>query len=325
MASGKAAVWSGFWARLWAWIIDFLVLGAVCLGVGWAAIDHVSAWGSNGRAFGLVLGVIYFGLTASGLFGGRSIGMRVCGLKVTGLGGRPLGLPAAIGRAVLLVGPLMLNGWSLDFKDSTPAYVFDVVAITAVFGVSLAQIYLLLFNLPTHRLVHDLVFRSVVVRHDAKDFTVPPAGVHAVVATVLVLAALGLALAAPSILQAWMPNVQAVLSPEQRVVDAVNALPEVVVTGVNDNTTTVYATSGPANVSRTLVVTARVRVWPANVNRELARIGAATTKVYHFAPAQQLTVKIIYGFDLGFGSYSYSQGDQFATTCTTADVNCLVR
>ena len=325
MASGKSTVWPGFWARLFAWVIDLFALGVVCGGVGWLGINYVAAWGSNGHAFGLVLGVIYFGITASGLAGGRSIGMRICGLKVTGLDGRPLDLPTALGRAALLVGPWVLNGWNFSVQDAMLGHIFGVLAITAVFGVYLAQIYLLLFNRPTRRLVHDLVFRSVVVRADAKDFTVPPVRSHAVVATAVILAAFGLALAGPAIIQAWMPNLRAATAPEQRVADAVNALPEVSDTGVVDNTTSFYATSGPPTVQRTLVVTASVRAWPANISQELARIGATTVKAYHFAPGQNLTVKVLYGFELGFASYSNERGNQFSTQCTTADVKCLAQ
>ena len=323
MTSDKARIWSGFWPRLLAWIIDCMILGAVCFGIGWFAMDYVSAWGSNGRAFGLVLGVLYFGIMSSGLAGGRTFGMRVCGLKVSGIKGRPLGLASAFGRALLLVAPMLLNGWMISVQDEKLVYAFEILAIIAVFGVWLAQIYLFLFNLPTRRLVHDLIFRSVVVRADAQDFVVPPSRVHAIVAALLVAGVAGLALAAPSMIKAWMPKIQATVSPLQKVQDAVNALPEVSDTEAFDNTTTFYSTSGPAQTSRTLIVTARVRAWPSDVKRELARIGAATVKSYRFAPGQQLTVKITYGFDLGFGSYSRGESNQYSTQCTTEDVKCL--
>ena len=325
MTSNTSIIWPGFWARLFAWAIDTVVLGIICYAVGWLALGYVAGWGSNGRAFGLVLGVIYFGITGSGLVGGRSIGMRLRGLKVTGLNGRPLGLPVALGRAMLLVGPLMLNGWSFNVQDPEMAQVVGVLAITCVFGVSAAQIYLLLFNLPTRRLLHDLVFRSAVVRADAKDVTVPPVRVHALVAAALVFSALGLALSMPLMMRAWMPSLRAMTASTQSVAAAVNALPEVRETSVLDNTTTVRTGSAHSTSQRILFVTARVRAWPANIDQELARIGATTVKAYRFAPSQRLVVKIVYGFDLGFGSYSNSRGGQFSTACATADVTCLAK
>lgn len=323
MANDKAAIWSGFWRRVFAWIIDSIVLGAVCYAIGWLAMDYVSAWGTNGRVVGLTLGILYFGVTASGLGGGRSVGMRICGLKVARMNGRPLGLLAALLRAVVLVAPWMLNGWYFQTKDTMLATVIGVAAITAVFGVTLAQIYLLLFNLPTRRMVHDLISGSIVVRDDVESFEAPKRPAHVVVAALLILAAPGLAVAGPSILSAWMPKATAATSAAQKVVDAVNALPEVAETDATDNTTTYFATGRPNNTVRTLVVTARVRKWPADVNRELARIGAATVKSYTFAPDQHLTVKIVQGFDLGFASYNNFQSNQFSTSCTDPDVNCL--
>ncbi len=325
MSKDKPSDWSGFWARLLAFIVDLIVLGAVCYAVGMLAGDYAAGLGSNGRAFGLVLGVIYFGLTASGLFGGRSIGMRALGLKVVRLDGKPLGLAAAFGRALLLVGPMMLNGWYFTVADPNLAYVLTAVAITAVFGVSLAQIYLLLFNGPTRRLLHDLVFGSIVVRAGAGAFEAPKVRAHAVVAAVLVLAGLGLGVCGPSIVRGALPKLSAAIAPEQRMVDAVDKLPEVVEAGAMDNTTTFYSNAGPARTTRTLVVTAKVRKWPADVNQELARIGAVAVKSYRFAPGQGLTVRIVYGFDLGFASYSNSYSDQFSTQCTRADVKCLAQ
>jgi len=325
MSKDKSNIWSGFWARLLAFIVDLIVLGAICYAFGMMASDYAASLGSNGRAFGLVLGVIYFGLTASGLFGGRSIGMRALGLKVVRLDGRPLGLIAAFGRALLLVAPMMLNGWYFTVADSNLAYGLTVVAVTAVVGVGLAQIYLLLFNGPTRRLVHDLVFGSIVVRAGAGDFEAPKVGAHAVVAAVLVMAGLGLGIGGQLMMQAWLPKLAATMGPLQRVMDAENKLPEVVETTVGDNTTTYYSNAGPAQTTRTLVVTAKVRKWPADVNQELARIGAVAVKSYRFAPGQGLTVRIVYGFDLGFASYSNSYTDQFSTQCTRADVKCLAR
>lgn len=323
MTTEKAKIWSGFWARVFALIIDAIILGVVCFAIGWFGIDYVSPLGSNGRAIGLLIGTLYFGLTASSLGGGRTLGMRASGLKIIGQNGKPLGLLAAMGRALLLVGPWMLNGWNFTVADPQLAQVAGIVAITAVFGVTLAQIYLLLFNLPTRRLLHDLIFGAAVVKADAKDIVFPKSRVHGVVAGLLVAAGLGLAVAGPSMIQTWMPNVSAATNPQLKVMAAVNALPEVSDSGVSDSTTTFYPSSGPQTTTRTLIVTARVRKWPSDPKVVMAKIGATTVKAYEFAPGQRLTVKIVYGFDLGLANYVYSQGGPYSPQCTTEDVKCL--
>ena len=323
MTSETKAIWSGFWPRLIAYVADTLVLGAVCYVAGMVGIDYFAGLGSSGRAVGLVLGTVYFGLTGSGLFGGRSIGMRMLGLKVVGLNGRPLGLPAAFGRALVLVGPLMLNGWFFPVTDPVLVTVIGALAGTCVLGVCLAQTYLLLFNWPTRRLVHDLLFGAVVVRADVTDIVMPKGRVHAVVVAVWIVAALGLSLAAPAIVRSAMPKILAQVGPLQRVQAAVNALPDVGETSVLDNTSTYSVNGAPATVTRTLIVKARLARRPADPNLALARIGAATVKAYRFAPGQRLEVGIVYGFDLGFASYNTGQSSLFSTQCTTADVKCL--
>lgn len=324
MATDKPAVWSGFWPRLIAYVADTLVLGVVCYAIGMVAIDYFAALGSNGRVVGLVLGTLYFGLTGSEVFGGRSIGMRILGLKVIGLNGRPLGVAAAFGRALFLVGPLMLNNWFFDISDPLWARVFGVVATTAVLGVCLAQIYLLLFNWPTRRLVHDLLFGAVVVRADAKDTELPKGRVHAIVAALLVLAALGLSLGGAFLMKSAMPKLVAAIGPLQRVQAAVEAVPDVREVNVQDNTSFVSINGAPATTTRTLLIRARVARRPADPDQTLANIGAAAAKTYAFAPDQHLRVQIDYGFDLGFATYTTSQASPYDPHCTAADVKCLV-
>lgn len=324
MATDKPTYVSGFWPRVGAWFIDALVLGAVGYGIGWLAMDYVSPLGANGRFIGLAIGVLYHGILGSSLGGGRTIGKRVLGLKVVGLNGKPLNLLVALWRALFLVGPAILNGWYFNVTDPVLVQVLTVVCLTAVFGIGLAQIYLLLFGWPARRLVHDLLSGSIVVRAETSEFSPPKTGVHALVAAVLVLAALGLALAGPAMLKSWMPKIDTLLAPQQRVVDAVGKLPDVGDVSVMDNTTTFYL-DGQQTKNRMLVVTARTGKWPADTDPLMARIGAETVKVYTFAPEQRLIVKIVHGFDLGIASYTEARQMPYTTTCTTADARCLER
>ncbi len=322
MTSDKPKDFAGFWPRVGAWFIDAIVLAVVGCAIGWAFMDYVSPLGANGRAIGLGIGILYHGILGSSLGGGRTIGKRVLGLKVTGLNGKPLNLFAALWRALFLMGPAMLNGWYFKVADPILVQVLGVVAITAVFGIGLAQVYLILFGGPARRLVHDLVSGSVVVRAETREFPAPKMGVHAVVAGVLIAAAFGLALTGPSMLKAWMPSLATMVAPEQRVVDAVEKLPGIGDVSVQDNTMTVYS-DGKQTTTRTLVVTATTGQWPADTNPLLARIGAETVRAYRFAPGQRLTVTIVHGFDLGIASYRNSRSAPYDPGCATADVRCV--
>lgn len=323
MKTDKPAVWPGFWARLGAWIIDLVLVGAVCFGIGWLAMDFVSTLGPRGRLIGLALGVAYFGVTASGLGGGRSLGMRLLRLKVVSVSGQPLGLATALGRAALLVTPVILNGWMLNVPSTLWAFILGALLITAIAGLGLAQLYLLIFNRPTRRLVHDLVFGSVMVRAGVTEVEVPPGRRHAVVAGAIIATAFVGSLALPAVLGAWKPNLGAASGTLLPVVAAVNAIPGVSGAAVRDNTTTFYPTEGTPTVHRNLVVSGWVGAWPEEPDEVLAQIGAAAVDAYEFAPDQGLTVTLWRGFNMGFASYSWGESRVYSTTCTAADVTCL--
>ncbi|MDV6330072.1 RDD family protein [Asticcacaulis sp. 201] len=318
----KSTYVSGFWPRVGAAFIDSLLLGAMGWGIGWVALDYVSALGSNGRFIGLAIAILYYGILGSNLGGGRTLGKRILGLKVVGLNGKPLNLFVALWRALVLSGPLMLNGWYFNVTDPTLVRVLGVAVLTIVFGVTLAQIYLILFAWPERRLVHDLLSGSIVVRADTKEFTPQTRRVHTIVAVLIVLAALGLAVAGPDLLNKALPGLQKELQPLPRVMDAVKTLPEVSDVSAQDNTTTYYF-NGQKTTTRTLIVTATTGAWPADTDPLLAKIGARVVKAYTFAPNQKLRVGIVHGFDLGIARYTDARAANYKTDCTSADVKCL--
>ena len=329
MTDTKPQVFAGFWKRLFAWIIDCVLLSVVCGGAGWAAMDVVAGWGSNGRCVGLVAGILYFGILSSSIGGGKTLAMRMLGLKVVTTQGKPLNLLASLWRAIVLVGPVMLNGWMfppVSLPGVDPSLVMGVIQtliLVAVFGVGLAQVILMLFGGPARRLVHDLVSGAVVVHAEIKTFDLPAARGATIAAGVAVAAVFGLCLAAPALMHTQMAQkLQAATAPQLKVQAAVNALPEVAATDVSENTTTYYSTSGNTT-SHTLIVTARLRQWPPAPDFEMARIGKAAAKAYAFAPGQQLQVTIVYGFDMGFGTYNNSQFATYDPHCANAGPKCL--
>ncbi|MFT3997495.1 MAG: RDD family protein [Asticcacaulis sp.] len=323
MTTDAVQVWAGFWPRVGAWIIDTLLMGVVLFGVGWLAIDYVAGLGSNGRLVGLVVGTLYCGILSSGVGGGCTLGQRLLKLRVVRMDGKPLGLLASFWRAAVLVAPLMLNGWFFDISDPILTRILGALLVTVVFGVGMAQVYLLIFNAPTRRLVHDLVSGAAVVRSGSADFAKPKGVIHGTIASLLVLLGLVIGLGGLQILENWQPKIASETARLTPVMAAVNALPEVAQSSVYDNTMTVKTVGSDAQTTRTLIVTARVNTWPKDVRPLMAKIGAATVKAYKFAPDQRLTIRITYGFDLGLANYSKAEASAYSPQCTSADVKCL--
>ena len=305
MAEKRA--WAGFWPRVFAFIIDGVIMGVAGALIGFFAFDRLAGLGSWARLIGLAIGLLYFGLLAGPVGRGQTLGMRALKLRVVRLDGRPLDLAGAVGRAAVLVAPFILNNIELGSADSLVVKVWLAFAVFAIFGIGLAQLYLLLFAGPDRRLLHDVLFGTAVVRADVSAAPAAPRSAHRVVAfsiaglvlaCALVLSVGGLSIL-PVILPASWQSALTSLGEPQR---AVSALPEVISVSAQSGTT-VMAMSGQAPVTtHFLAVRARLREWPSSPDKEADRIARTVLQSYRPEPGQKLTVSLQYGFDMGIAS-----------------------
>ncbi|WP_297506280.1 RDD family protein [uncultured Caulobacter sp.] len=286
--AGKA----GFWRRLGGFLIDGILLGLVGFALGTALFDTLARLPGPTRLIGLAVGVAYYGLLASGLGGGRTLGMRVVGAKVVGLDGRPLALGASLWRALWLQGPLIVNGMMLTGLEPILMQVWIVVAAALVFGVGVANLILIFGNGHTGRLVHDLLSGAVVVR---TENDAPPTGekrgavVFAALAGVLVTAlAFGLSQKA---MDKALPFAALL-----RIQTAVAALPGVLETSVVENT--MFSFLG-GEKRQSLIVNARVATWPSDPQALADRIGVAVRRSYALKPGETIKVVLRRGYDIG--------------------------
>jgi uncharacterized RDD family membrane protein YckC len=299
------AAWPSRRRRAGAFVIDGMILSAVTAAIGLAAFAPLSASPLLGRAIGFVIGAAYFGVLCSRLCGGATAGMRLLGLRVVSARGGPVALGVSFGRAALLVAPIILNGafFNLD-ANALVMGVLGVLLMMLVFGVGLAQVYLLMFSRRTGRLLHDILFQTAVVRTGAEVANLAPVGPAAKIAGGIVAASgvvtAGLAIAAPALLPSSLRR----LTPPM---EAVRALPEVVAAGVMDQTQTWASAGGPRHTVHSLKITARLRQWPKDPQAEIDRIGALTTSTYRLSPGQIVRVELVQGFETGFSSMSTSR------------------
>jgi uncharacterized RDD family membrane protein YckC len=305
MTTGDQPAWAGFWRRVGAFVIDGLIVGTAGVLIGMTAFDAMAKLGEPARLVGLSLGVVYFGVLGSRIAGGQTVGKRLLGLRVQTLDGAPLSLVRALGRAFVLCGPLVLNGVAGRTDGGVLVYGGFVLAATALFGVGLAQIYLLIFNRPSRRLVHDILCGTVVLRTNSLATEAPVAAVHRRVAAGIVAVVFVLLAGTTIYFSVRMP---AVLADLKSPMAAVQSLPEVMTAGVA-STTSVVAVSGQGKTtSHSLAINARLKAWPAAPEAEAQRIGRAVLAVYRPAPGQMVTVTLRYGFDMGFASSWRSYG-----------------
>jgi hypothetical protein len=196
----------------------------------------------------------------------------------------------------------------VELKDPLWATIYSVAAVTLVFGVSFAQIILLLFNRPSRRLVHDLLSGAVVVRADAVE---PPAvkslGAMITALAVVILTAGAAQFSGHFVPKGLLATINSLTAPQ----DSVAALPDVLSASVQDNTNTFFGSGGSRETTRTLIVTARMRVWPKDQAAAIERIGRVATSAYRLAPGQKVRVTLTYGYDIGIASGWRSSSNHF--------------
>jgi uncharacterized RDD family membrane protein YckC len=153
---------AGFWRRLAAFAIDVLIVSAALFALGFASYGWTSTLGQLGRAIGLAVALLYFGLLDSRLANGQTPGKRLLGLRVVGRSGAALSPPRAALRCLVVFAPWFVNGLSFDLGGLNP--ILFTLQVTVIIGVGAALLYLILLNRRTRQSVQDLAADSFVVR-----------------------------------------------------------------------------------------------------------------------------------------------------------------
>ena len=299
---------AGFWRRIFALFIDFLLLGLIGFILGLFFGDDFSKMGGWGRAIGFAIAWPYFGIMNSRLCGGQTIGKRLLKLRAVSIDGARLGSSRSLLRAAVFCLPVFLNGAAFSMAV-LQGWFFHVWTIL-VFGVGLSSVYLYVFNRKTRQCLHDLLIGSVVVRAVAAADPVPVAsmwrGHRVVVALILVTAALVPILAARLAKTDTFAGLLAMQN-------ALASEPGVTFAGVTDGTSTFIGTNTPAQTRSYL--NASVRIADKNADMEdmanhLAEI--ILVKYPETSSRDVVSVSLLHGFDIGIWSTWTSKDFSFS-------------
>lgn len=152
----------GFWQRLVALTIDWIILAIPLEIFGWIFFDKLARAGAWGALIGAAFAMAYSGFLGSSAAGGKTLGMRACRVKVVDAQGRLLSLPRSFLRYAIFWLPMALSGAALWLPL---VYAIDA----AVFVIA----YLYLFNRRTRQSLHDLATGAFVVRDAEAGRPVP--------------------------------------------------------------------------------------------------------------------------------------------------------
>jgi uncharacterized RDD family membrane protein YckC len=310
----QAAAIAGFWRRIFAFLIDSIILGAVGYAIIQLNFDRLLEMGPETRLIGFPISLAYFAFLDSRYGGGASLGKRMLGLRVTGRIGRRIGLLRALLRTIVFTLPWYLNGLDLSFL---PLHGLPENAVLAadtfiVFGGELAIAYLYLFNTRTRQSLHDLAVGSFVVRAEPAGARVGGRiwfGHLAVITLPIAAVAAGLVVAGPQ-LEAWLATTALFKSGAslETLIARVGREPEVGTVGVQLNTF-----EGPEVSTTTLIVTVALRKRVPDAEAEADRIaGIVLDTDPNLLGEENLSVVVAYSVDVGIWRQSYARNFVYA-------------
>ncbi len=164
---------AGFWIRIFALIIDVLVLGIFGIIIGGIFQEWLIKAGAWGKLIGFTITTIYFSILNSNIGKGQTLGKMLLKLKITDYNGNLISFPKSLLRSVIITIPWFLNGALLpnSLLQSPAGYLINLV----LFGTGSTIIYLYIFNRKTRQSLHDLLAKTLVVKEKNNFSNIVPA------------------------------------------------------------------------------------------------------------------------------------------------------
>lgn len=168
----KTPYFAGFWRRVFAHIVDCIFLTLALSLLGLVLFDSFAALGQFGVLLGFAVSGIYFTLGYSGWFDGQTPGKSIVDIRVADKQGQGLSLGKAFTRYLILDFPFYVSGLLLLW--SRPDSFYDLLIHLLSISVIIISLYLLIFNRPSRRTLHDYIAGSLVINSHSEVQTHKP-------------------------------------------------------------------------------------------------------------------------------------------------------
>lgn len=283
------------WRRLFAFLLDTLLLGIVGAIVGAAFFDTLARMGPLARIVGFFIALCYFGLFDSSAGNGQTIGKRFLRLKVVDTQGGMLSFEEATLRFIVFAVPFFANG--LPLPISRTPWVVSALLGVVVFGGGATNLYLLIFNRPMRQGLHDLSVNSYVVMNESEGPIVsgPFWKPHwAIIGTIFVLLGVIPSLIVPYLLR---KGALAQMMTDATLVERIDGVQSA---GVHE--TSVFH-SGKSGSAKFLSIDIRWAGEPGNEEHIADQVAKVIIQNDHsIQNYTRMSVVITRGYDLGIGS-----------------------
>ena len=298
---------AGFWRRLLAFIVDWLILGAGGYVSGLFLFEFYVHLGLWGRLFGFAVALAYFGIFNSSAGGGRTVGKRIFRIEVVDKEGSHISILRSMIRYSVLGVPFSLNLLLMPARvgQSLFGYLMGILVLTLLGAI----VYLYIFNRRSRQSLHDLVAGTYVVRrHPEGPVAAPPLWKpHLIVLTTwLAVVSAYMVFLAPMFLGGAF---LAEIVPVQRTIES---LEDVHVAAVMVGKRTAMPPGG-TRVTSYVEATVTLKQRPEDRDKAAMRVAAVVLETYaRIAQMDFLAVTVRYGFDIGIASSWRGQTVQFS-------------
>lgn len=184
---------SGFWRRLFAFLIDTIVLGIAGFFLGKLLGAKAYELGNWALLIGFMIAMLYYGILNSGLGKGQTIGKRILKIQVVNSQGQTIQFKRALIRTFVLVAPQFTSNLLLPPHMQSNLIISGLLYFINI-GLGFGLIYFYIFNRKTRQSIHDLLCSTFVVKKEPEGNLNAPEvwrvhyGIYVVVLLIFVIA-----------------------------------------------------------------------------------------------------------------------------------------
>lgn len=156
-----------FWTRVWALLIDSIILGVIGYLLGLTAQDFLVSIGNYGLLFGLFITVAYQTICNSKIGNGQTLGKRAMNLQVVDVNGDTIDIRKSFLRALILCVPYFTT--NLTIPGFTDFSIVNIIKTIILASIEIGVVVIYIFNKQTRQSLHDLVVGTYVATNDRNE------------------------------------------------------------------------------------------------------------------------------------------------------------
>ena len=158
---------SKFWTRIWAFLIDSLILGVIGYLLGLMIQDFLISIGSYGMILGLIITLTYQTICNSELANGQTLGKRFMDIQVVDVNGDLIGVGKSLLRALILSFPYFT--FNLSIPGLADTSFVSLVKTIGLLSIVIGVVVFYIFNKQTRQSLHDLIIGTYVATLEEND------------------------------------------------------------------------------------------------------------------------------------------------------------